>query len=487
MQSGQVHALLGENGAGKTTLMNIAMGIVPADAGSISVNGRRVSIRSPRAAGALGLGMVYQHYRLVERLTVAQNLAVGWPGTKLVFSRAELERSAAETAERIGLNIDPGARICDLSQGEQQRVAILRALSRGARILILDEPTAVHTPQEVEQLFGHVRRIAADGAAVIFISHKLREVMAVADRVSVLRAGRLVASLPRDQCAETELASLTVGGAPTQLAARPAPRNHGRLVNVESVSVDGDDGRVLHELSFEVNRGEILGVAGVAGNGQTELAELLAGLRTASAGTLREEGDDVGGARPDRQRVSRIGIGHIPEQHSDGLALQEPIEFSSVLRVVDESANRRGPFLRRGRLHKVSSELLDAAGLGSVHSRRVASTLSGGQMQRLLVHREIRGGTRLVIAVHPTRGLDVGATRSVRNMLLGARAEGVGVVLLSEDLDELFEISDRLVVLFEGAIAGELERSQFDPATVGLLMGGGARPPAVSGGGERSE
>jgi general nucleoside transport system ATP-binding protein len=480
LQPREVHALLGENGAGKTTLMNIATGIVKADAGTISVGGERVSIASPRDAAAHGLGMVHQHYRLVPRMTVAENLHVGWADAPRMVSGRQLVERATELGERFGIHVDPDAPVSTLSAGESQRVAILRALSRGARVLILDEPTAVLTPIEADRLFESLRAMAAEGHSIVFISHKLYEVMAVADRVSVLRGGVLVARLPRSECEISELARLTVG---SDLPDRRPPSSRKRgaaILRARGLRADvGPGERPLHDLDFDVHRSELLGIAGVSGNGQVELAQVLTGQRDVTEGALEVLAGDA--AEP----ADAARVGHIPEHHAIGLALAESLEFNSVLRVVDSPTMRRGPVLRRSRLKQFSAGLLSRAGLGRVAARRPVATLSGGQMQRLLVHRELAAGSSTIVAVHPTRGLDVAAARRVQDLLLEARDGGAGVVLISEDLDEVLEVCDRLLVLYEGAIVGRFDRPDFDRDSIGLLMGGAgldAGEPATAAG-----
>ncbi|MBS1677769.1 MAG: ABC transporter ATP-binding protein [Actinobacteria bacterium] len=467
LRGGEVHTLLGENGAGKTTLMNIASGMLRADAGSIAVDGKKVSIPTPAVAMSYGIGMVHQHYRLVERLTVAENLAIGWHETPRVVSRGALVDWAAEVCDRYGLQVEPRAAVDTLSAGERQRVAIVRALSRGARILILDEPTALLTPHEADALFENVRRMAGEGHGVVFISHKLREVMEISDRISVLRGGQLVATLARADAEVRELARMTVATDVPDVPVERASKSGRPILVATGASVgDHDEGR-LHEIDLEIREHEVLGVAGVSGNGQVQLAELLTGTCEHDSGTVTQfEGGEA--VNPTK------GVGHIPEHHSQGLALAASLEFNAVLRSITKPPLRRGLVISRRRLRTAARELVDRAGLKKLQVQRPAGTLSGGQMQRLLVHRELDAGSRLLVAVHPTRGLDVAATNHVQMELLAARDRGVAVVLISEDLDEVLEMSDRIVVLYEGRIAGELARPEFDRNRLGLLMGGAA-------------
>ncbi|MBS1886148.1 MAG: ABC transporter ATP-binding protein [Actinobacteria bacterium] len=476
----EVHGLLGENGAGKTTLMNIASGLLRMDEGTISVQGQQVNLSSPADAFAVGIGMVHQNYRLVERMTVAQNLHIGWSETPRLASSKALQRHAAELGERFELAVDPAARISDLSIGERQRVAILRTVARGARLLILDEPTAVLTPQEAASLFKIIRAMAADGRSVVLISHKLNEVMQVADRVTVLRHGKRIASLPRGECDVAKLARLMIGHdiVPERyLAGEPTDT----VLDVESLVALSDDGRrLLDNLSFSVRRGEIVGVAGVSGNGQSELAQVLTGLQAPAEGVISVAGADLTGSAP--VEFIKAGVGHIAEHHRRGLATTETAQMNAVIKDVHVPPIRRGPFLNRRSIRTVAEGILDAANLSGRAGVRVA-TFSGGQMQRLMVHREVAATSSLLVAMYPTRGLDVAATEHVHDLLRDVRARGAGVLLVSEDLNELLVVSDRILVIYDGQIVGQFARDQVDRDELGLLMGG-AKVGADRGGGE---
>ncbi|MFJ6900709.1 ABC transporter ATP-binding protein [Streptomyces hokutonensis] len=474
VRPGEVHALLGENGAGKTTLMSVASGVCRPDAGSITMNGRTVRPRTPRDALRYGLGIVHQNYQLVRNMSVAENLHVGWEATSFTISARQLRSRAAELGEQFGLAVDPDAQIGQLSVGEMQRVAILRTLVRGARTLVLDEPTAALTPHEVEQLFEAVREMAANGYSIVFISHKLAEVLQIADRVSVLRGGRNVATMRAGDCTTSSLARLMVG------RAVPAPERQPAHIGSVVASLTGahavDDRGVaaLHDVDLRVHAGEILGVAGVAGNGQRELAEVLTGTRLLTAGDVMIGGVSLTGHQP--RAFLDEGVGHIPEDISSGLALNAPIALSASMKRIRQAPIRRGLLVSRPAMRRHATEVIAAADLAGVNPARRAATLSGGQAQRLIVYRELEACRRLLVASHPTRGLDIAATTAVHSALLAIRQGGVGVLLISEDLDEVLALSDRVVVAYEGRILGGFERPDFDREGIGMLMGGVTAP-----------
>jgi ABC-type uncharacterized transport system ATPase subunit len=476
-RSGEVHALLGENGAGKTTLMNVVGGIIPADSGEMTVNGEQVAFSSPRDAFDRGIGIVHQHFRLIEKFSVAENVHVGWQATTLFVSRARLERDTAELAERFTLDVDPAAQIWQLSAGERQRVAILRALARGAEILILDEPTATLTPSETAELFAAIDRIRVAGRTVVFISHKLNEVLEIADRITVLRRGLNVASgMAAADCDRDMLARLMIGGGVEEVRVEAGPAAAARPValSLDGICADDDFGRrALHDVTLKLRKGEIVGVAGVSGNGQRELAEVIVGLRQATAGRICVEDRDLTGAAP--IEAVRAGIGYIPEHLGTGLALAASVEVNAAVKASHDRPLRRGPWLTRGGVRAFAAGLLGDAGLSGIASTRPASTLSGGEAQRLIAHREMFAARAGMVAVHPTRGLDVAAAAGVHKLLVGAREQGIAVLMISEDLDEVLQLSDRVVVLYEGHIMGSFARSEVNRDTVGALMGGADR------------
>ena len=471
---GEVHALLGENGAGKTTLMRILYGLTMPDSGDIVVGGRAVSIRSPRDAIAAGIGMVTQHFSLVRPMSVAENVILGRAsGVRLDLDAAR--RLVRDASTRYGISVQPDAIVGELSVGEQQRVEILKALARDCRVLIMDEPTAVLVPQEVEALFGTLRRLVAEGLAVVFISHKLGEVRAISDRVSVLRGGRMTGTVP-GTTDERELARMMVGR-PTFGVGRGTldlwPAEPPRL-RVRGLSARGAHGlEALRDVTFEVAPGEILGVAGVSGNGQTELGEVLAGMRRPLSGSVLVDGVELAGATP--QAVMAARVGRIPEDRHASLVLDMSVAINLMLERVDD-------FLVRGRLDQRritehAQELIARYAIKARPEDRVG-TLSGGNIQKVLLARVLSREPRVIVISQPTRGLDVGATEYVRTELLARRAAGAAVLLVSEDLEELLSLSDRLVVFYEGRIVGSMRAADADPEQLGMLMAG--RGAAVS-------
>jgi simple sugar transport system ATP-binding protein len=476
--AGEVHALLGENGAGKSTLSNILTGLYRPDEGTIALYGEPVRFDSPSDAIDAGIGMVHQHFRLVPPFTVAENIILGEhrpEARRFVVNPRRIERDVGGLGERYGVAVDPRARVWQLSVGEQQRVEILKALYREARILILDEPTAVLTPQEAESLFVTLRRMAEEGRTVIFISHKLNEVKAVADRVTVLRGGRAVATVDASGATPRELAALMVGRE-VELARRveraTPPREESALA-VEGLSVPGDRGeQSVRDVSLTVRAGEILGVAGVAGNGQRELAEAVTGMRPPSSGLVRVFDRKLRTGDP-RAAIS-AGIAHVPEDRlGTGVASGLSIAENSVLKSYRRRGISLGPLLNWSLIREVARDLIRRYGVITPGPQLRARDLSGGNLQKLVLGREFSSAPKVLIAASPTRGLDVGAIEAVHAYLREAAGEGVAVLLISEDLDEIRALADRIVVLYEGRLTGE-----FDPATatieeIGLAMAGG--------------
>lgn len=475
---GEIHCLLGENGAGKSTLMKILYGLYAMDAGEIRIRGRTAVIRSPGDAMRAGIGMVHQHFMLVDDFTVAENVIAGMePRRRGLIDMAAARRLVAEYSRRFGLHVDPGARVEDLSVGQQQRVEILKALIRGAEFLILDEPTAVLTPQEADELFRVMRQLKAEGKTIIFITHKLKETMAVADRVTVLRAGRDAGSMPASQTTPQRLAELMVGRRVLlQVPAPPAQRGPA-LLQLENVTVKGAGKDLLRSVNLQVRGGEILGIAGVEGNGQLELEEVVAGWRTPDQGRVRIAGRDVAGMGPRRRR--RLGLAHIPSDRlRRGLAPALSVEQNVVL-----GRHWGQPYARLGVLRRPAvRELADAvtSRFDVRGGRGPVGGLSGGNQQKLVVGRELYHNPWVILACQPTRGVDVGAIERIHRELLDMRARGAAVLLISADLDELLALSDRLAVIYEGEIVAEGETGQFTEEMLGLLMAG-QRPSGGSG------
>ncbi len=465
---GEIHALLGENGAGKTTLMNILSGLYRPDEGEIYLYGRRVSFSSPRDAIAHGVGMVHQHFKLVETHTVTENIILGLDKPRFFLNLSEAEQEIHHLEEQYGLKVDPRAYIWQLSLGEQQRVEILKALYRGARILIMDEPTAVLTPQEVDELFVTLRRMVREGHTIIFISHKLDEVLAIADRITILRKGRVVGTVDAKLATKKELARMMVGREVLFHIEKEALEPGKPVLEVENLEALSDRGvPALKRVTFHVREREILGVAGVSGNGQSELAEVITGLRESTGGQVRVNGQDLtnAGARA----FIDAGVSHIPEDRVH-VGIVPSLHLTGNLFL---KAYRRLPglFLNWRYLRERARELLHRFDVMAPNPDVEARTLSGGNIQKLILAREFSSHPSVVIAVHPTQGLDVGATEAVRQRLLEQRSRGAGILLISEDLEEVRALSDRIVVMYEGEIMGEV--SPDTPVEeIGLLMAG---------------
>lgn len=473
LQKGEVHALLGENGAGKSTLMSILSGASHPDSGTFLIRGEPVSLRSPRDGFAHGIGMVHQHYQLVRTLTAAENLHLGWAETPLFADRKRLVARAKEVVMRYELGVNVSRRVGDMSVGEQQRVEILRTLVRGADVIILDEPTAALTPQEAEGLFAVIRLLAEDHKSVIFISHKLAEVMSISDRITVLRRGTNMGTVPVTKADELTLTRMMIGRDVVSQTRRPRAEPPGEqvLVGTDIYAFDDDGSLGLEGASLDVREHEIVGVAGVAGNGQRELSEVLTGLRRATSGQITVGGVDLtnAGARA----FIDAGVGYVPEDRfSVGLAGNESIETNAILKTFERPPIARGPFIVGRESRRFANRLLQHARVEAKTITTRVRQLSGGNAQRLLVGREVLNNPRLLVACHPTRGLDVAAIAEVHRNLLEARKQGLGVLLIAEDLDELIALADRIVVMCDGRVIDEFEADNVDIDTLGLRMAG---------------
>jgi simple sugar transport system ATP-binding protein len=478
--AGEVHALLGENGAGKTTLSNILTGLYRQDDGEVELYGEAVHFHSPRDALDAGVCMVHQHFKLVAPFTVAENVVLGdhRPESRSFLLRERaLERRVAELGDRYGLEIHPRRRIWQLSVGEQQRVEILKALYREARILIMDEPTAVLTPQEAVALFGTLRAMADEGKTVIFISHKLHEVLAVADRVTILRGGRTIETVDAAGSTARSLAALMVGReievAPPLQEPRRLPDVH--ALEVEGLTVAGDRGdTAVRDVTFSIREGEIVGVAGVAGNGQRELAEALSGMRPLGAGSIRVGGRALRGGDPRESILA--GIAHVPEDRlGTGLAPSLSVTNNVVIKTYRTRSFSRGPLLALQRMRETALRIIRRYEVKTPGPGTPVRNLSGGNLQKLVLGREFEDDPLVLVVAQPTRGLDVGAIETVHAYLREAAARGVAILLLSEDLDEIRALADRILVIYEGEIAGELRAGEGTIEDIGLLMAGGHR------------
>lgn len=468
---GEVHALLGENGAGKTTLISILYGLQQPDSGKILLDGKEVKLHNPRQARAHGVGLVAQHFHLARRHTVAENIALGLNDTPFLRPTRRLQRRIAELGEHYGLDVDPTARIWQLSPGEQQRVEILKAVLQGVRLLILDEPTSVLTPQEAERLFEVLEQMTREGKGVVFISHKLDEVMKVAERVTVLRKGAVVGRLTVAEATPAKLARLMVGEV-NRARVEKSPAGTSGLAKLENVWARGRRGLpVLCGVDFEIRAGEILGVAGVAGNGQAELVEVVSGLRKPDQGRFTILGRDV--TELGVRALLDSGVALIPEDRNRmGTVPAMSVAENLVLRQY-----RKEPYARRG--------IIDWGAVGGFAERSIdryeiatpdkgtrARLLSGGNVQKLILARELSGEPRLVVAAHPTYGLDVGAAALTHQLLLQQRERGAAVLLVSEDLDELLQLADRILVMSKGRVAGIVTSAEADREQLGLMMAG---------------
>lgn len=474
VRRGEVLALIGENGTGKTTLMNLLFGVHHLDAGRILVNGRPVQVRTPQDAIDAGVGMVHQHFALVPSFTVAQNVLLGREPTRAgrTDDRAA-ERRVAELAADLGFTIDPTARVSELSIGMQQRVEILKAMAGNARVLILDEPTAVLTPSEVDELLRMVRRLAAAGTSVVFISHKLPEVQQVADRIVVMRRGRVVGEVARGEAADADLAHLMVGRE-VLLGMRRAGGAPGEaLLEMEDVrcapSSTGDGG--LDSVRLQVRAGEVVGVAGVSGNGQGDLVNAIAALRRVDAGRITVAGHDVTNTTPRTAR--RAGVAHIAEDRMhQGLNLYGTVEANLVAtRYRDRRFSRRGVF-RRGAVRRFAQEVIDDYHVRGAAPSRAVGSLSGGNLQKIVIGRELDGDPAVLLANQPTRGLDVGSIDFVHRSIAAARERGAGVLLVSAELEEVLSLSDRVAVMYRGRLFGPYPHDEMDRDRIGRLMAG---------------
>lgn len=471
--AGEIHALLGENGAGKTTLMRILYGLYEANEGEIFIDGERVRIESPADSIRLGIGMIHQHFMLVPTLSVAANVALGLPSSRGPLLDLDRVRSRLEELSgAYGLDVDPDALVWQLSVGEQQRVEILKALYRGADLLILDEPTAVLTPQEVTEFFEILRRMRAEGHALIFISHKLHEVLSISQRVTVLRDGRHVQTLRTAQTSREELAQLMVGREVFMEVDRPPVEVGEPRLTIDNLWVQGDKGLpAVRGVSLDVRAGEILGIAGVSGNGQRELAQAIVGLREPTDGTVRIDGEGVTGLHP--RHLIEHGLSYIPEERmQDGVIKQLSVEENLMLEDHGEPAYSNWMFLDFKAIAEHSEDMIGDFEIKTPSRDTPLRNLSGGNIQKLILARSLSRRPRVLIASQPTRGLDVGSTEYIHRRLIDQREAGTATLLISEDLDEVRNLSDRIAVMYEGELMGLVDRGMATVDQLGLMMAG---------------
>ncbi|MBC2711357.1 MAG: ABC transporter ATP-binding protein [Desulfosarcina sp.] len=472
VSSGEILGLLGENGAGKTTLMNILYGIYQPDAGEIRVNGQRVTIDSPRASIEHGIGMVHQHFMLIQNHTVIENIALGYARAPGLFPQKKIRKSIVSFSEKFNFNIDPDKKVWQLSAGEQQRVEIVKALVNGAGLLILDEPTSVLTPQETRDFFQVLEKMRKDGQLIILISHKLDEIKKLCDRVTVLRKGQVVGHVDAEQMDKRSLARMMVGRDVIFSFSREKMPRKEKVLDVADVTVVGDKGYpVVNGISFAVYRNEIFGIAGVSGNGQRELVEAITGLRTVTHGRIRINDKDITNQSP--RKIYNNGVSHVPEERIRfGIAPNLFLYENAILKQHHQKKFSRLTFLAYGRIKAHTRQLIKEFQVATPSINVQTKNLSGGNIQKLILGREISDKPDLLVASHPTYGLDVGATEYLRNQLLKRRTEGGAVLLVSEDLDELFELCDRTAVIFKGRFMGILESDDPRLADIGLMMAG---------------
>jgi ABC-type uncharacterized transport system ATPase subunit len=473
VRSGEIHTLLGENGAGKSTLMRQLYGLYRPDEGRILIDGVEQHFHSPQDAIAAGIGMIHQHFMLVPTLTVVENVALGLKSSRgPLLDLDKVEKRVVELADKYGLKVDPRAYIWQLAVGEQQRVEILKALYRGAALLILDEPTAVLTPQEVEELFAVLRQMANDGHALIFISHKLHEVLAISTRITVLRDGRVVGERPNKNVTKTELATMMVGR-PVILQYDRVEQQPGPVrLSIQDLYVRGDrGGDAVKGISLDVHAGEIVGLAGVSGNGQRELAQALAGLRPARQGRILLDGRDVTHASPS-ERIA-AGQSYIPEERMrDGAIKDFSVADNYILEDHGKPPFARQIFLNFREIEHQTRRAVEAYAVKTPSLNTPLKNLSGGNIQKLILARELSRTPKVLIASQPTRGVDIGATEYIHRRLLQQRQEGTAILLISEDLDEIRALSDRIAVMYEGQIVGIVDGRTATTEQLGLMMAG---------------
>lgn len=475
VHKGEIHALLGENGAGKTTLMNVLYGLYEPTSGEVFINGKKVDVTSPNIAIKSGIGMVHQHFMLVETFTVVENIILGMEETSNfgVIDIDKATKKVEELSKKYGLYVDPNAKVQDISVGMQQRVEILKALYRGADILILDEPTAVLTPQEIEEIIQIMKNLTEQGKTIIIITHKLKEIKQSADYCTIIRRGKKVDTVKVDDVTEEDLASMMVGREVSFKVDKKDPEIGDVVLEIDKLVVKDNRGLdIVKELSLKLNKGEILGIAGIDGNGQSELLEALTGLRDIESGKVILDGKDITNLSP--KEIMESGMSHIPEDRQKrGLVL----DFTVAENMILENYHKE-PFSQRGRLNhrKISSfakELIEKFDVRPQNDKQIAGALSGGNQQKVILAREISNDPEVLIAAQPTRGLDVGAIEYVHRFLVDQRDRGKAVLLISFELDEVMNLSDRIGVIFDGRIVDIMDAKKADEKTIGYLMAGG--------------
>jgi ABC-type uncharacterized transport system ATPase subunit len=473
VQRGEIHCILGENGAGKTTLMNVLFGLYGHDQGKISIKGREVDIGEPSEAIDLGIGMIHQNFMLVDRLTVTENIMAGAePSRRGVLDEKKAKKEVEEIAARYGLQVDPTAKVENISVGDQQRVEILKALYRQAEILILDEPTAVLTPQEVEELFEIMRELRDDGKTLVFITHKLKETMAISDQITILRDGKNVGTVPTEETSPEELARMMVGREVVLRVDKNERAPGSSVLEVEDMNLHNPENNLtLQNISFEIEAGEILGVAGVEGNGQLELEEGIMGLRELNGGSIRLNNSNISEYTTRERRDE--GIAHIPSDRlRRGLVTEFGLDWNMILGSEWSEQFSRNGFLKRKEIEAYTRDVVEQFDIRGTEGEVTAGSLSGGNQQKLILGRELTRNPDLILAAQPTRGVDVGAIEYIHKKLLSMRDEGRAILLISAELEELKTLSDRMIVLYEGEIVARGDAEEFSEEDLGLLMAG---------------
>ena len=476
LEKREIHVLLGENGAGKTTLMNILYGIYTQDEGDIFINGSKIKIKNPKDAISNGIGMVHQHFMLVHNFTVMENIVLGCEPVKsgIIFDKKSAFKKVKEIIDKYEFNIDPEVKIEDISVGQQQKVEILKILYRGADIIILDEQTAVLIPSEIKELEIIMKNLTKEGKSIILITHKLKEVMSMSDRVTIIRRGELIDTLNTKDTSIDELANLMVGRPVNLNVYKQGENKLSKILEVKDLKAKDSRGvNVLKGVSFNVQSGEIFGIAGVAGNGQSELVEVITGIRKCYSGKIIFDGENIENLTP-REIIDKK-ISSIPEdRHKTGLILQHSLYENSILGMQNDKKFKKGMFLDYKSIRKHALDIIEEFDVRTVSENVEASKLSGGNQQKLIVGREIYKNPKLIIAVQPTRGLDIGAIEYIHKRLIKERDSGKAVLLISLELDEVLGLSDRIGVMYDGNIVKVLDRCEFDENKVGVLMAGGS-------------
>lgn len=479
VRKGEIHALLGENGAGKSTLMNVLYGLYKPEKGEIYFEGNKLNLNSSKDAIDVGIGMIHQHFMLVPVHTVLENVIMGMGKEKgFVVDKDKLEKEILEIADKYGMKISLHSKVSELSVGEQQRVEIVKALYRGAKLLIMDEPTAVLTPQETEELFSTLRKMADGGMSIILITHKLNEVMSVCDRVTVLRDGKVTARIDIKDTNELELTKAMIGRELSPVC-KPNCCKGEKVLELKNVTYEGDKGvKILNDINLHVCAGEVLGIAGVDGNGQKELAEAIAGLIHATSGNVFLCGEDI--TNKSISEIINMGVGYIPEdRHKRGLILDFSISENLILKDYNKKPFRKNIFFDFNKINEHADNMISKYSIKTPGRDAEARKLSGGNQQKVVVAREVDKLPKLLIAVQPTRGVDIGAIEFIHNQIMKAKEQGTAVLLISTELSEINSLSDRIAVIYKGSIVGEIDQCEFDESTIGLMMAGMPKEKAV--------